>query len=757
MDGFDDLLKQSRSALEDNPFEDPFAKPRSNSPDPWSSNYLGSSTAATDDFDSSAAFDTHTTTAATSVVHDDERSTTPTTESQPFSVSGGADPAPAPADPLDLANANLSSDEDEPSKPSVKSPRSYGFRESVEPEHEPPSSSTSSGFRESIEPESEPESQQPKPHPQPNPLLSPLSPAADSSPISPTPTPYSPIATTRRPSTPSTVSITSPVFAPGTSTSTSASDSEPASSPPVSARLPQRQTSRPSATDTLGTPTPTTQTHTRSIISPLEQQQGSLDGSFANLALGGEGFSGGWDDGMGAQSTFVSSPPAPSRPEEEEEEDDDDDKPLRPRPSESESSTRLSASLSSKDKGIQPEFAITVDDPQKVGDPIRGYTMYTVHTRTSSPLFTKPSFSVLRRYSDFLWLYETLSLSNPGVVVPPVPEKNPFGRFDDRFVQQRRIALENCISKIANHPVLGKDADLRFFLESDNFALDIKHRKAELAQEKGGLLANLGQSIAGPRFIENDEWFDRQKGYLDTLEAQLRGLVKAIDVVSKQRTGSDLALHLVNESHHSQLSTSIGEFAQMIADLASSDLGKPLMASLGLLADVERKAQDIESEQAKQDLVTLMGTADEYARLINSVRMAFSSRIRTYHAWQTADTELRRARQNHDRNRAQGRIPTDRMGHSMSQIADAERRALESKNEFEHVSKLVKSEVARFETERIEDFKRSMERFLDGMIDRQKELIAAREQFQHAILQRVSSSSAGQQQTNGSSALRTVA
>ena len=52
----------------------------------------------------------------------------------------------------------------------------------------------------------------------------------------------------------------------------------------------------------------------------------------------------------------------------------------------------------------------------------------------------------------------------------------------------------------------------------------------------------------------------------------------------------------------------------------------------------------------------------------------------------------------------------------------AERRALETKNEFEHVSKLVKSEVARFETERVEDFKRSMERFLDGMIERQREV-----------------------------------
>ena len=57
--------------------------------------------------------------------------------------------------------------------------------------------------------------------------------------------------------------------------------------------------------------------------------------------------------------------------------------------------------------------------------------------------------------------------------MPPVPEKNPFGRFDDQFVKQRRLALEKCIQKIANHPELGKDPDLKMFLESDTFALDV--------------------------------------------------------------------------------------------------------------------------------------------------------------------------------------------------------------------------------------------------------------------------------------------
>ena len=35
------------------------------------------------------------------------------------------------------------------------------------------------------------------------------------------------------------------------------------------------------------------------------------------------------------------------------------------------------------DNGIQPVFIISVEDPQKVGDPIRSFTMYTVHTRVS--------------------------------------------------------------------------------------------------------------------------------------------------------------------------------------------------------------------------------------------------------------------------------------------------------------------------------------------------------------------------------------
>ncbi|KAI9451700.1 Vps5-domain-containing protein [Lactarius psammicola] len=675
MSGFDDLLQQSSRALEENPFEDPFAPPRSNSPDPCPR--LSPSSAF--EYDASG-FNGLPTTTPTVGPHEESFATSAVTaESHSSSVPTAA------SDPLD--SANLPAD-DKPD-PVAKLITSPGFSEHRHSAEDDPSTATPESPAQPTFP-SEPVSDA-LPRAAPSLTLPPTTSPSDNSP-------------TVQPSSPET-----PLSAiPAEPTDHSAPLSPPA---PSSARLPQRQyVPQPSVHLPFNPSSPTVSETNRVISSPLDRAPTT---SFASLALGGESF-GGWD---GAQSTFVNNASLPSVAPQEDDDDDDDDKPLRPRPSQTTPAAK-------KETGLQPLFTITVDDPQKVGDPIRAFTMYTVHSKTTSPMFSQPTFSVLRRYSDFLWLYETLSSNNPGVVVPPVPEKSPFGRFDDQFVRQRRTALENCINKIANHPVLCKDADLKLFLESDTFSLDIKHRKAELANERGGLMASIGQSITGPRFVEMDEWFDRQKAHLDILESQLRGLVKAIDIVSRQRN---------------ELAGAVGEFAQTVGDLAASDLGKSLSHSLGALAELERKAQETESAQARADQASLLCTADEYARLVNSVRMAFGSRVRVYHAWQNADAELRRIKQAHERNRAQGKIATDRLGHSYSQIGEAERRALDAKQEFEHVSRLVKTEVARFEQERVEDFKKSLEQLLDGMITRQKESIQAREAFQQLLLKKTSS------------------
>ena len=53
-----------------------------------------------------------------------------------------------------------------------------------------------------------------------------------------------------------------------------------------------------------------------------------------------------------------------------------------------------------------------------------------------------------------------------------------------------------------------------------------------------------------------------------------------------------------------------GEFAQTVSDLASSDVGKQLSHSFSGLAEVQRTAQEIQSIQSEQDMVTIMGTGE---------------------------------------------------------------------------------------------------------------------------------------------------
>ncbi|CAG8556066.1 17613_t:CDS:10, partial [Acaulospora colombiana] len=478
-------------------------------------------------------------------------------------------------------------------------------------------------------------------------------------------------------------------------------------------------------------------------ISPLERTPAMLPNPLDKtytapppLSLGSEMGAGGWGDGWNpapsngnfyAVSNTSAQPALEQSPthgeeaaKEREEEDPEDNIPL----------------AHSLPKAPIPMYTITVGDPQKVGDPISAHIIYTVHTKTTNSNYKKSQFSVLRRYSDFVWLFETLCNNNPGVIVPPIPEKNSFGRFQEEFVAARRLALNKCIQKMANHPGLCNDKDLQLFLESDNFSLDvgisvtisvfchlnglvsqIKHRRAE---ENTGLLSMFSSTITGTKFYETDEWFETKKAYLDGLENQLKGLVRSMEAVAKQRAESSQAL---------------SELAETLEAVSTADISKQLSNAFSHLATVQRKAKELQDEQAQQDVITFAGTVEEYGRMIGSVRLAFGSRVKCFNQWQNAENELRRVKTNYDRAKKQSKTP-ERLHYFMQEVADAERKVIHTKSEFERVTKLLKIELHRFDMERVEDFKRSLEAFLDGMIRRQKELINSWGEYQSTLLQK---------------------
>lgn len=158
------------------------------------------------------------------------------------------------------------------------------------------------------------------------------------------------------------------------------------------------------------------------------------------------------------------------------------------------------------EQAAKPSFSICVGDPHKVGDLTSSHTEYSVTTKTTSKGYRNPDFTVSRRYRDFLWLYTQLHNNNPGVIIPPPPGKQAVGRFDADFVESRRAALERMLTKSAVHPMLQHDGDLKLFLESDAFNVDIKNkeRKDTGLTESKGMFGSMLSGTSG-KFVEHDD------------------------------------------------------------------------------------------------------------------------------------------------------------------------------------------------------------------------------------------------------------
>jgi len=59
-----------------------------------------------------------------------------------------------------------------------------------------------------------------------------------------------------------------------------------------------------------------------------------------------------------------------------------------------------------------------------------------------------------------------------------------------------------------------------------------------------------------------------------------------------------------------ELAAATGEFATAITDLSLSDIGKQLAQSLAAMADVQHKAEEVQTNQSQQDIMTLLATGE---------------------------------------------------------------------------------------------------------------------------------------------------
>ncbi|XP_010452664.1 PREDICTED: sorting nexin 2B [Camelina sativa] len=136
----------------------------------------------------------------------------------------------------------------------------------------------------------------------------------------------------------------------------------------------------------------------------------------------------------------------------------------------SDSLSRSPSSLSSD------YFKITVSSPQKEQESTNSmipggttYVTYQITTRTNLSEYGGSEFSVRRRFRDVVTLADRLAESYRGFCIPPRPDKSVVESQvmqKQEFVEQRRVALEKYLRRLASHPVIRNSDELKVFLQA---------------------------------------------------------------------------------------------------------------------------------------------------------------------------------------------------------------------------------------------------------------------------------------------------
>lgn len=390
-------------------------------------------------------------------------------------------------------------------------------------------------------------------------------------------------------------------------------------------------------------------------------------------------------------------------------------------------------------------FTLSVGDPSMVGEMANVHTEYTIQMSTTSEFYTVKEATVQRRYRDFRWLYRTLEHNHPGVVVPPPPEKQALGRFNDDFVQQRKAALEQMLRKITLHPLLVDDADLRAFLTSADFADYLQTRlmaDSELEQatktvlnysDQGsgsiwyadsgsmsnsgsgaGFLGTLSGALSLSRGVELDPWTIEKRNHLDQVESQLRDVCKELVSISM---------------HRQQLSDALGDFANVTRALGEIEATRRLSGVLRSFAKVHDRLAQIYVRQRQQNLLTLESTLDEHLRTVGSIRDALSARQKVFSAAENASSEVEKRQLTLDKLTRQSRTQEDRVKALEEEIEQLSQMASQLHKRAADIARLVEKEISRVNEEKIEDFRNSVEIYLENTVETQKETIEIWETF----------------------------
>ncbi|CAO3649786.1 unnamed protein product [Cunninghamella blakesleeana] len=222
---------------------------------------------------------------------------------------------------------------------------------------------------------------------------------------------------------------------------------------------------------------------------------------------------------------------------------------------------------------------IQVEDPQKSEG---SYITYLITTYTEVETFSsnhpKP---VRRRFQDFVWLYNALSLEYPACAIPFLPEKFRLkyikgDRFEFNFIEKRRLGLQWFLNRIARHPLLQLSQSTRIFLESRDFKTDKNLQSKRIPQPSSFLTAFSDTFLKSFSKVKKpDDRFVMMKDMVDKFEDNLNIIEKLYSRIGKRQLdlSQDYLDFAVSLRGLSVLETSVERKLRQFAETTESFAG----------------------------------------------------------------------------------------------------------------------------------------------------------------------------------------
>ncbi|CAH1253021.1 SNX33 [Branchiostoma lanceolatum] len=257
--------------------------------------------------------------------------------------------------------------------------------------------------------------------------------------------------------------------------------------------------------------------------------------------------------------------------------------------------------------GKSPEvFSVEIKNPTKATK-LKGMKSFIAYEVTP----THTNRSVTRRYKHFDWLYNRLVEKFSVIAIPPLPDKQVTGRYEEEFIQHRMAQLQLWMNRMTRHSIVSRADVFQHFLScgDDKNTWKAGKRRAEKDNLIGGSFFLAIETPSTPLDMQDvEQQLDNFGKFVKSMDDSVKTVYNTAHDSSKKHVGPYKREFQKVGAAFNALSTSF--------ELDNTPKSRPLTEAIAFTGRAYDEIGLLFSEQPKNDLHPFMDALHEYRGII---------------------------------------------------------------------------------------------------------------------------------------------